>query len=142
MLLDTSGLLAFFDAGAKQHQDAVTFFHSATHRLVLGAKRRGEAAFHSYVLVEFIPLATVRGHPRAPVFAFVEKLQQNPLVEVVYVDEGLHQSAFEFLRKRLDKTWSLCDAVSFLLMQQRGIAEALTTDHHFEQAGFVRLLSP
>lgn len=131
MLLDTSGLLAFFDAGTKQHQDAVTFFHSATHRLV-----------HSYVLVEFIPLATVRGHPRAPVLAFVEKLQQNPLVEVIYVDEALHQSALAFLSTRLDKTWSWCDAVSFLLMQQRGITEALTTDHHFEQAGFVRLLSP
>ena len=44
MLLDTSGLLAFFDAGAKQHQDAATYFHSARLRLV-----------HSYVLVEFIP---------------------------------------------------------------------------------------
>jgi predicted nucleic acid-binding protein len=76
------------------------------------------------------------------VLDFVDKLQQNPLVEVVYVDEALHQSALEFLRKRLDKTWSLCDAVSFLLMQQRDITEALTTDHHFEQAGFVRLLHP
>lgn len=131
MLLDTSGLLAFFDVGAKQHHDAVTYFHSAKLRLV-----------HSYVLAEFIPLATVRGHPRASVLAFVDKLQKNPLVEVVYVDEVLHQSALEFLRARLDKTWSLCDAISFLLMQQHGITEALTTDHHFEQAGFVRLLSP
>jgi predicted nucleic acid-binding protein len=131
MLLDTSGLLAFFDAGAKQYNDAVTYFYSALHRLV-----------HSYIIAEFIPLATVRGHPRAPVLDFVDKLQQNPLVEVVYVDEALHQSALEFLRKRLDKTWSLCDAVSFLLMQQRDITEALTTDHHFEQAGFVRLLHP
>lgn len=131
MLLDTSGLLAFFDVGAKQHRDAVIYFHSAPHRLV-----------HSYVLAEFIPLATVRGHPRAPLLDFVGKLQQNPLVEVVYIDEVLHQSALEFLRTRLDKTWSLCDAVSFLLMQQRGITEALTTDRHFEQAGFVRLLQP
>ena len=119
MLLDTSGLLAFFDVGAKQHHDAVTYFHSARLRLVLGAKRRGEAAFHSYVLAEFIPLATIRGHPRAPVLDFVDKLQKNLLVEVVYVDEGLHQSALEFLRRRLDKTWSLCDAASFFLMQQQ-----------------------
>jgi predicted nucleic acid-binding protein len=46
------------------------------------------------------------------------------------------------LQSRLDKDWSLCDAVSFVLMQQRGVTEALTTDHHFEQAGFVRLLEP
>ncbi len=97
MLLDTSGLLAFLDEGAKQHHDAVTYFYSAQQRLV-----------HSYVLVEFIPLATVRGHARAPMLAFMEKLQRNPLVEIVYVDEFLHQSAFDFLRQRLDKTWSLC----------------------------------
>jgi len=34
------------------------------------------------------------------------------------------------------KAWSLCDGVSTLLMQQRDIREALTTDHDFEQAGF------
>lgn len=41
---------------------------------------------------------------------------------------------------RLDKSYSLCDAISFLVMRQRGLSEALTTDHHFEQEGFVRLL--
>ena len=39
-----------------------------------------------------------------------------------------------------DKRWSLCDAVSFLLMTAYSIHRALTTDHNFEQAGFVRLL--
>jgi predicted nucleic acid-binding protein len=41
----------------------------------------------------------------------------------------------------LDKSYSLCDAASFLLMRQRNIVDALTTDHHFVQAGFQRLLS-
>ena len=129
MLVDTSGWFAFFDRDARPHQDAVTYFHAAPHRLT-----------HSYVIAEFIP--AVRGHPRALVLTFVEQLQQNPLVEVVYVDEVLHQSALVLLRSRLDKTWSLCDAVSFVLMQQCGINEALTIDHHFEQAGLVRLLDP
>jgi predicted nucleic acid-binding protein len=43
---------------------------------------------------------------------------------------------------RQDKSWSLVDCSSFVVMQQRGIVEALTTDEHFEQAGFVRLLKP
>ena len=41
---------------------------------------------------------------------------------------------------RPDKEWSLVDCASFVVMQQRGLTEVLTTDHHFEQAGFVRLL--
>ena len=41
---------------------------------------------------------------------------------------------------RFDKNYSLCDAVSFILMRRRGLYEALTTDHHFEQEGFRRLL--
>jgi predicted nucleic acid-binding protein len=63
-----------------------------------------------------------------------------PEVTVVYVEEFLHREALALLRERPDKDWSLCDAVSFILMQQYRITEALTTDHHFEQAGFVRLL--
>ena len=58
------------------------------------------------------------------------------------MDEGLHRAALALLRARLDKTYSLCDAVSFVVMRQYGINEGLTTDRHFEQEGFVRLLKP
>ena len=47
---------------------------------------------------------------------------------------------FLMLKKCQDKEWSLVDCASFVIMKQRGVTEALTTDHHFEQAGFVRLL--
>lgn len=94
------------------------------------------------MLAEFVALAGARGLPRQAVLSFLADLQDNPLVEVVYVNEALHRDAFVLLQGRLDKTWTLCDAVSFLLMEQRGIVEALTTDAHFEQAGFIRLLRP
>jgi predicted nucleic acid-binding protein len=32
------------------------------------------------------------------------------------------------------------DCTSFDLMQERAVTEALSADHHFEQAGFVALL--
>lgn len=129
MLLDTSGLLCVHHKDEPQHTDALTFFQAAPVRLT-----------HSYVLAEFVPLCQVRGLPRAAALSFVVGLIANPLVEVIWVDELLYRVALAFLQARLDKTYSLCDAVSFLLMQQRGLTEALTTDHHFEQAGFRRLL--
>ncbi len=129
MLLDTSGLLCYFDENKLRHQDAVTFFDLAPNKMT-----------HSYVLAEFVPLCLVRGMNRLKTLMFLSDLTDNPLVEMVWVDEELHRGAQTYLQSRLDKQYSLCDAISSLLMQRYGIAEALTTDHHFEQAGFQRLL--
>ena len=62
-------------------------------------------------------------------------------MQVVWIDDRLHSLAMDLLAAQLDKTYSLCDAVSFVLMTQLRLREALTTDGHFEQEGFVRLLS-
>jgi predicted nucleic acid-binding protein len=59
---------------------------------------------------------------------------------MVWVNEILHREAMDLLLVRQDKTYSLCDAISFVLMRKKGIREALTTDKHFEQEGFTRLL--
>lgn len=131
MLLDTSGLFCYYHQNELQHADAVTFFKTAPIRLT-----------HSYVLAEFIPLCQTRGLGRGGALTFAADLLDDPLVEIIWVDEALHRSAMALLQRQIDKTYSLCDAVSFLLMEQYGITEALTTDHHFAQAGFVRLLKP
>lgn len=60
----------------------------------------------------------------------------------MWVNEPLHRGAVALLKARPDKAYSLCDAVSFLLMRERGLIDALTTDHHFQQEGFRRLLTP
>ena len=73
---------------------------------------------------------------------FVTALLDDPDVDVVCVDESYHRDALSLLKVRLDKTYSLCDAVSFVLMREKALTEALTTDRHFEQEGFVRLLQP
>ncbi len=127
--MDTSGLFCLFDQADDQHGDAQSFFHAAAQRLT-----------HSYVLAEFVPLCQVRGLKRGDTLGFLADLTDNPLVEVTWVDEALHRAAQAYLERRLDKRYSLCDAISFVVMQQGGIAEALTTDHHFEQAGFQKLL--
>jgi predicted nucleic acid-binding protein len=75
-----------------------------------------------------------------PALTFLGDLLDNPDIETVWVDEPLHREAVALLFTRTDKTYSLCDAVSFVLMRSRGLNEALTTDRHFEQEGFRRLL--
>ena len=50
------------------------------------------------------------------------------------------QAGLELYRSRPDKEWSLTDCISFVVMKERGIAEALTGNRHFEQAGFTILL--
>ena len=49
-------------------------------------------------------------------------------------------AAMEFYEARGDKDWSLTDCLSFAVMERRGLNEALTTDHHFEQAKLIPLM--
>ncbi len=67
-------------------------------------------------------------------------LRGEARVTVVALDAAHFDAALTLYERRSDKTWSLVDCASFLLMRERRIAEALTHDHHFEQAGFTVLL--
>ena len=70
----------------------------------------------------------------------VRAISSNPNVEVVAQTSIQFREAFDLYASRTDKEWSLTDCASFNLMRERGVAEALAHDHHFEQAGFVALL--
>jgi predicted nucleic acid-binding protein len=78
--------------------------------------------------------------PKSQQIQLIEDLQADPSVEVVFIDSLLETAAWSLWRARPDKEWTLVDCASFVVMQQRRLTEALATDHHFEQAGFVRLL--
>jgi len=68
------------------------------------------------------------------------ELLTSPHVLVLPCSDELLGAGVELFGSRLDKSWSLTDCISFVVMQRQGITEALTGDHHFEQAGFVALL--
>lgn len=70
----------------------------------------------------------------------LDSLEHDPQVEILSLTEELYEKALELFRNRPDKEWGLVDCVSFVVMQERGLTEALTTDEHFEQAGFHPLL--
>jgi len=131
MLLDTSGLLCLHYKTEPLHTQAYNEYKKSLTRLT-----------HNYIVAEYVALANARRLPRDFMLTFIVDLLDNPDIETVWINEQLHREAVELLTLRLDKTYSLCDAVSFVLMKQRGITEALTTDRHFEQEGFTRLLRP
>jgi predicted nucleic acid-binding protein len=77
---------------------------------------------------------------RAAAASLVANAVSDPTIEVVPLSDDLFAAAVKLFQSRADKEWGLTDCVSFVVMQSRGIAEALTADGHFEQAGFRAML--
>lgn len=92
------------------------------------------------VLTELLNALGKSPQGRKLAVSLVESLRADQNVEIVAAEGCPFDAAFSFYKTRPDKQWGLTDCSSFLLMQQRGIADALTHDTHFRQAGFNLLL--
>ena len=92
-----------------------------------------------FIVLEFAD-ACARAEDHADFLALLEGIRTNPRVKVVPLSAQLLQSGIEHYAQHTDKDWSLTDCISFVVMRDQGIQEALTGDHNFEQAGFRALL--
>lgn len=72
--------------------------------------------------------------------ALIEHLQQRADVELVAFSSDLWRRGWELYRQRPDKPWSLTDSISFLVMQDRALVDALSADEHFRQCGYRPML--
>lgn len=133
MFVDTSGWGHFIDPTQSFHPQAVAFAHQAMSA--------GRLITTNAVLAELTALLSrpIR-LPKATQIQMLRDLRSDPAIEVVHIDPALDTAAWQLWESRPDKDWSLVDCTSFVVMDDRGLTEALTSDHHFEQAGFVRLL--
>ncbi|NBC17314.1 MAG: PIN domain-containing protein [Bacteroidetes bacterium] len=134
IFVDTAGWGHLVDASQAFHARAADIYRSG---------RRDDRQFitSNYVITELVALLTSPLRiPRPQVIRLVDAVKASPSVDVVHVDRETDHQAWRLLGDRPDKVWSLVDCSSFIIMRQRGISDVLTTDHHFEQAGFVRLL--
>ena len=130
IFLDTTFLVAVVDKGDGLHGIASTW---AT-KLARGPKLTTE-----YVLVECVNLlCTLKERPLAA--AVIDLIEQLPELHVEWGSRVLFDDGMRLFRNRPDKEWSVTDCISFVVMQRHGVTEALTHDHHFEQAGFEPLL--
>ncbi len=123
---DTSGLLALLNAKDENHARAERAF-------VTLRARQAPLVSTSFVLVETYALVGRRLGLDA-VRSF--RADFAPLIEVVWVDEPLHDAGLDLLLERRKRLLSLVDAVSFVTMRQRRVAEAFAFDPHFEHEGF------
>ena len=71
---------------------------------------------------------------------FLARTENDPDVCIVANSDGLYARGLSLYAARPDKEWSLTDCISFVVMADEGLNEAVTGDHHFEQAGFTALL--
>lgn len=134
LFVDTAGWGDIVDPG----QD----FHELAVKLYRDSRVRGTTLVTtSYVIAELVALLTSPFHIARPrVISFINGLKQSPFVEIIFIDQARDDAAWNLLTRRQDKEWSLADCASFLVMKELNLTDALTSDHHFEQAGFRVLL--
>ena len=92
-----------------------------------------------YVLLETANRLS-RSGDRGLFLELFKRLNDDPDIVVVEASKELFKQGLNIYAKRPDKDWSLTDCISFVVMKQHGLTEALTADRHFDQAGFRALL--
>jgi predicted nucleic acid-binding protein len=129
VFLDTSYLLALLLRKDERHEAA----------LKCQQQFEGELITTEYVLVEFHD-ALSQAALRPLAISAIDRLLSDPNVAVIRSSESLFDRGRQLFRSRPDKDWSLTDCISFVTMQDQGLRDAMTYDHHFDQAGFHPLM--
>lgn len=134
--VDTSGWAALFVQRDSWHSPAKQLFERIF-------RDNWSVVTTNYVLAELASLfwKPLRV-PRPDQVRIIETLLAASWVEILHIDVEMDRLGWQLWSARNDKEWSFVDCVSFVVMEERCIREAVTTDHHFEQAGYSRLLMP
>lgn len=132
VFLDTSYAVALSARTDENHNRAVELAEeleaSGTHFVTTRA-----------ILLE-IGNALAKVRYRDAAVRLLNALENDPRVEIVPASDELYRRALEIYRDRPDKEWGLIDCMSFVVMSDQGLNDALTADIHFHQAGFRTLL--
>jgi predicted nucleic acid-binding protein len=112
----------------------------AAHQRVLEfAKSRRQLVTTGWVLAEVLDGLSEPLY-RNRVVLMLDALARSPETLIIPASEELFTQGYTLYRRHEDKSWSLTDCISFVVMREQGLSDALTGDHHFEQAGFNALL--
>jgi predicted nucleic acid-binding protein len=129
ILIDTSYLLALVHPRDALFSRAQAWARAAAGRFIVT----------EYVLWETANAMSVQAD-RPKFHALLARVSGDASIELVAACQELWEAGIRLHAARADKEWSLTDCISFHMMQDRGMTQALAYDHHFEQAGFEALL--
>jgi predicted nucleic acid-binding protein len=132
LFLDASYAIALASSTDQHHERAVEL----AQRIETEDKR----LITSRAVVLEIGNALSKLRYRAAAVALLDAIERDPNVEIVPLSEELYRQSLEIYRQHQDKEWGLTDCVSFAVMWERSITDALTADNHFRQAGLRALL--
>lgn len=129
LFVDTSFVIGLINDKDQYHAKAVSFSHE----------------FNNAPLITTDAVLFEVGNALAKDFKqeatkIIKILRESVNAEVIPIDQDLFDKAFEFYQKYKDKTWGLVDCISFVVMRERNLTDALTSDKHFVQAGFNALM--
>jgi len=116
------------------------FHNRAVPKLADQAKEAGVRLVTTRAIALEIGNSLSKQRYRQAAVKLLDALEVDSTIEIIPLSEQLYKRASSLYRARPDKEWSLTDCISFVVMQERGLAEALTTDDHFQQAGFQVLM--
>ena len=126
---DSSYYIALYSQGDRFHGIARKLSRKLRCRLVLS----------EFILTE-LGAALSSGKDRDLFLLLVRSLRSDPNANVVPASHELFDRGLALFASRPDKSWSLVDCISFCVMKEHSLSHALTSDRHFEQAGFGILL--
>ncbi len=132
VFLDASYAIALASVADAHHERALEIAQQLE-------SRRTRLVTTRAVILE-IGNALSRHRYREAAVALLDSIDSDPRIEVIPASEELCQRAFVRFKNRMDKEWGLIDCLSFLVMEERKLTDALTADEHFRQAGFRPLL--
>lgn len=131
LFIDTSAFLALEDKSDAHHE--------AARRFQREMRLHGpcEIFTSAYVLDETLTLIRRRLGIQ-PSITFAKNIRSSRITKVIWSSQELEQKALDLFERYADKTFSLTDCMSFLIMQEQDIQEAFSFDDHFSQMGFLR----
>jgi predicted nucleic acid-binding protein len=132
VFLDTSYALALSSPNDRFHERAVALAEQLEAEGTQLVTTRA-------VVLEIGHIVSKIGYQQAA-FELLAALEADAQVEIIPVSEQIYARALQFYQERQTQTWSITDCISVVVMQERGLREALTTATHFQEAGFRVLL--